>query len=286
MEIGNGKQVAQKGKEMAVPLQKEKENHGNAPRQVIDKDHEGTMVRDYWKYFADFSKGKKQEVKQLIPGKVWKKIYADYKVKHPGSAFMEESLKAHLRASIKDLNSGVKNPEEFEGTTLQDDKVMEILMSTDEWKACNLLRTRSDAAQGTSGPERNSGENIQPIASGQLSSHAEGSPPTPSGQTDKPVLRPTKSQTLKRAAGELISEILSEVKRLKGVRTHEFEAKWRLAEAQTALSHARREEFEARLRFQQQQNILGHIKLLEKQRELGLLTEEEFTENCKVVFGS
>lgn len=66
-------------------------------------------------------------MKQLIPKKVWAEVYKDYLQYFPSSTFKECSLKDYLRDSLKDMKSGVNNPEQMEGVVLQDEDLMHKL---------------------------------------------------------------------------------------------------------------------------------------------------------------
>lgn len=81
-------------------------------------------MRDYWKHSNSYSKGRKKLTKQLIPKKVWVEVYKDYVGYFPSSTFKENSLKDHLRDNLKDMKSGVNNPEELEGAGLQDEDLI------------------------------------------------------------------------------------------------------------------------------------------------------------------
>lgn len=111
-------------------------------RELVDQGHVSKLVRDYWKHFNLFSKGRKKATLQLIPNKVWLDIYKDYLAQYPNSKLKEDSLNDHLHDSLKDMKSRVNNPEEVQGVVLQDDQLMEKLKNTDSWKARNVLKLR------------------------------------------------------------------------------------------------------------------------------------------------
>lgn len=112
----------------------------------MDDDHVGRLVRYYRKYMAEFSKGRKKKIKQLIPNKVWLKIEADYKVDFPASGFTKDSLQDHLRTALKEMDSDVNNPENGDGAEPQDEDIMVELMQTEGAKTRNVLRARNAAS--------------------------------------------------------------------------------------------------------------------------------------------
>lgn len=100
-----------------------------------------------------------------------------------------------------------------------------------------------------------------PEASGSV---APPRPPATIARIDSILPKPfTKKDSLKRA-GESIDEILTEFKSMKSDRQHVVDS--------------RSVESEARC-------IMAKVALLEKQRTLDLITEEEFKHKCKEAFG-
>ncbi|CAM6086198.1 unnamed protein product [Calypogeia fissa] len=80
------KKKKKKKKKHACPKdndnRKERGNQKKEKRRTIHKSHVVQMVRDYQIHIAAYTKTKGNKAPlQLIPGKVWKKIYADY-LKH------------------------------------------------------------------------------------------------------------------------------------------------------------------------------------------------------------
>lgn len=135
----------------------------------MDHNHVSKLVWDYWKYFAIFNKGRKKPTRQLIPNKVWLGVYEDYKEQSPDSSFKEDSLKDHLRDSLKYMKCGVNNPEEGDAAVIQDKDLMKKLMNTDSWKARNVLKLRSDLMSGKSkdfGPSNSTSPNTASRTSG------------------------------------------------------------------------------------------------------------------------
>lgn len=75
-------------------------------------------------------------------------MYVDYKREFPNSTFKDDSLKDHLRDSLKDMKSRVSNPETGDVATVQDEDLMCQLMHMEPWKAKIVLKLREDAMQG------------------------------------------------------------------------------------------------------------------------------------------
>ncbi|CAM6088591.1 unnamed protein product [Calypogeia fissa] len=124
-QFGKGKKVQERNKQKAkVHALKEKGGSNNddkenqkVSRQVVDKGHVCKLVSDCCKYFAEYSKGRKQNSIQLIPKTVWKDVYDDYLVEFPNSLFQKENLRDHLRKTLVEMKSGVNNPEGGERAT-------------------------------------------------------------------------------------------------------------------------------------------------------------------------
>jgi hypothetical protein len=63
--------------------------NANQRRCIVDSLHLSTLVAYYWREFNAYSKGRKKNVTQLVPGKIWKQLYLRYKLKYPVSLFAE-----------------------------------------------------------------------------------------------------------------------------------------------------------------------------------------------------
>ena len=82
-----------------------------------------SLVSLYTTHFATYNSGR-TNVTQLVPGKVWKLVYEQFLREHPGSKFVEDTLKDKLREILKELKIGTSNKEGFEKAVLQPDDVL------------------------------------------------------------------------------------------------------------------------------------------------------------------
>ncbi|CAM6125084.1 unnamed protein product [Calypogeia fissa] len=72
--------------------------------------------------FATYCRGKKQAPKQLIPGKVWDKIYEKYYLPtFPTSIVDEETLKKHLKEQLQSMSTGIAD--DGQTPVLQDEEL-------------------------------------------------------------------------------------------------------------------------------------------------------------------
>jgi hypothetical protein len=60
-------------------------------------------------YFEKYSNGRNQDVKQIIPGKVWLLVYADYQAAYPHCGLDQQTMKARVRETIEALDTGNSN---------------------------------------------------------------------------------------------------------------------------------------------------------------------------------
>jgi hypothetical protein len=78
--------------EAASPPRKKARSDG-VSRAVVDSIHLATLMASYHHHFGEYSNGRKHATKQIIPSKVWRKVYQSYKGVHTDSSFDEETLK-------------------------------------------------------------------------------------------------------------------------------------------------------------------------------------------------
>ena len=79
---------------------------------------------------------------QLVPRKVWKLVYEQFLREHPGSKFVEDTLKDRLLETLKELKTGTSNKEGYEKAVLQADDVLTRLRSTNSHATRNILNLR------------------------------------------------------------------------------------------------------------------------------------------------
>ena len=79
---------------------------------------------------------------QLVPGKVWKLVYEQFLREHPGSKFVEDTLKDRLWEILKELKTCTLNEEGSKKAVLQPNDVLTRLRSTNSHATCNILKLR------------------------------------------------------------------------------------------------------------------------------------------------
>lgn len=134
----------------------------------------------------------------------------------PKSNFYPDLLKEHLRDNLKDMKSGVNNPEEGEAAVVQDEDLMNKLMNIDSWKVHNILKLRDGFMQGKESPQfASSLDKKDSRVSLGHSTGADTHPPTPLGSKDTHASGKlaTKSQNLK-WVGDDISSMLTKFKHM------------------------------------------------------------------------
>lgn len=270
-------------------------------RQLVHKDHVKVLVKSYHKAFAEFKRSRKGvPTSQLIPSKVWKQVFKEYRKQFPNSSFKEDSLRDHLRLSLKDLASNTQEDVDDLGDDPDhDEQLMERLMATDSWKARNILQSRMDAMHEMAGlrkktPASNSNSGAAASATSPESGGVDGVPPTPSTTKEKPAMvckPPTKSQNLKDAREDMAA-MLGEFRSMSEERRADSNRKRLLAEKKVTLQEAKRHESEERRATLAEQRSalaeqakMSRITLLKEQKALHLITEDQFTQKCKEVFG-
>ncbi|CAM6116405.1 unnamed protein product [Calypogeia fissa] len=255
----------------------ERENQKKEKRRCVHKSHVVQMVRDYQIHIAAYTKTKGNKAPlQLIPGKVWKKIYADYLKHYSDSPFEESTLRDHLRVHLKELKANEANPGVGQSVAVEEDPdLMSKLMATDSWKARNILKIREEAVQGkaknspstTMGPT-DGGSNEGESAS--LATEPAGSaPPTPAPK--KPA---TKAENLKATRDNMVA-LVKEFTTAKKDRLLEMEMKRARDKAKEEYLETKKQESEAKKKFQEQQNVMAAVNLLKEAKNLGLISEED-----------
>jgi hypothetical protein len=109
-------------------------------RSIVDSLHLSTVIASYNNHFANYSIGRSKNT-QLIPGKVWKNIYEDYKNTFPKSPFAEETLKFRVRDELSQLKTGTAN--QGNGCAeLQAEGVLDQLKPTNNHAKRNIIQQR------------------------------------------------------------------------------------------------------------------------------------------------
>jgi hypothetical protein len=94
--------------EAASPPRKKVRSDG-VSRAVVNSIHLATLMASYHHHFGEYSNGRKHATKQIIPSKVWRKVYQSYKEAYPESSFDEETLKKRVRETLEQLQTGTSN---------------------------------------------------------------------------------------------------------------------------------------------------------------------------------
>lgn len=140
-----------------------------------------SLVSSYTTHFAMYSSGR-NNVTQLVPGKVWKLVYEQFLREHPGSKFAEDTLKDRLQKTLKELKTGTSNEEGSEKAVLQPDDILTRLRSTDSHVTQNILKLRQTMVdQSSSGgnpptPGQVKDGNVHAQTSGGSRGHRSPSP--------------------------------------------------------------------------------------------------------------
>jgi hypothetical protein len=178
----------------------------NQRRCIVDSLHLSTLVACYWTEFNAYSKGRKKNVTQLVPAKVWKKIYLRYKLKYPVSPFVEDTLKTKLRETLLELKTGTSNGDHGADVAVQSEQVFEELRSTDGHAKRNVLKRRQSIIDGTPLTKEFPTDPLTPT-SGSHSSGGKTLPKSPRFAEEVLKLKPhlTKSQLLEQQSDSLSS---------------------------------------------------------------------------------
>ncbi|CAM6085777.1 unnamed protein product [Calypogeia fissa] len=132
--------------------QQKKQRKAPVPRVMIDEAEVVLMVKGYRIEFATYCRGKKQAPKQLIPGKVWDKIYEKYYLPaFPTSTVDEETLKKHLKEQLQSMSTGIAD--DGQTPVLQDEELANEIRRTDTAATRNILRMRQGFVGGVAMPQ-------------------------------------------------------------------------------------------------------------------------------------
>jgi hypothetical protein len=115
-------------------------------RQTVNSVRLSTLMAAYNFHFEQYSNGRKQAVKQIIPGKVWRLVYADYQAAYPHCELDQETLKARVRETIEALDTGNSN-EKRGPATLQSEELLKQIKATNAHASRNIIALRQDLVQ-------------------------------------------------------------------------------------------------------------------------------------------
>ncbi|SPQ98925.1 unnamed protein product (mitochondrion) [Plasmodiophora brassicae] len=86
-------------------------------RVFVDERMMNVLMSSYDKHYAEYAKGK-GSVSQVLPFKVWQKVYADFKLAFPGCPVSEEQLKQRIR----DRRHSPESPSDNDGVSKPPDR--------------------------------------------------------------------------------------------------------------------------------------------------------------------
>jgi hypothetical protein len=244
-------------------------------RPIVDSLHLSCLVASYNVHFAKYCKGRKQ-VTQLVPSLVWKEVFKEYKEHYTNSPFVEETLKARLRETLKEIKTGTSNDDNSNKATLQCDEVLEQLKCTDGHAARNVLKRRQSIIDRCS-PNTSSGdlECLTPVSPGAQDSSrgVRGSLPinvkTP---IEKPLTKAEMLSAQSRSFVAITNHLTNRNKRKEELLIAEAEE--RRTKAQANLARIESEKLKGE--FVEEKRISQKVKNLEKARDLGVISEETF----------
>ncbi|CAM6100772.1 unnamed protein product [Calypogeia fissa] len=228
---------------------------GKAARKIVDSLHIRTMVAAYNHHIVIYSKNRKK-VGQLIPGKVWKVVYAHYKTVFPTSPFQEETLKDRLRETLKEMKARgklkIESAAAAEVATLQSEEELVRSKPTDEPATTrNVLKRSHSLMDGT----------IAPVASTSSASSTDAS------DADPPALGPTSPPVSSNE--KLKSEVQTAQPQASSLALMEKQFQESASAKQNALLDAKLD----------RQNIAN----LKSARDVGVITEEEFKQRVRKI---
>ena len=108
-------------------------------RQIMDSKKLSALISSYTTHFAMYSSGRNNVI-QLVLGKVWKLVYEKFLREHPGSKFAEDMLKDRLCETLEELKMGTSNEEGSEKVVFQADDVFTRLRSSDSHATWKILK--------------------------------------------------------------------------------------------------------------------------------------------------
>jgi hypothetical protein len=117
----------------------------------VDSVHLSAQIYSYNKLFAMYSAVRAKVThkrRKLIPGKVWKAVYNDYKQEYPGAPFAEETLNFRVGEELSHLKTGTANQKNGRAA-LKPDYFLEKLRMTDNHAKRNFIQRRQLVLFGT-----------------------------------------------------------------------------------------------------------------------------------------
>ncbi|SPR01552.1 unnamed protein product (mitochondrion) [Plasmodiophora brassicae] len=120
---------------------------GKKVREFVSTEHISALADSYYSHFEHYCEGRKKAVTQVIPGAVWKQVYAEYRQKFPDSTFCEANLKVRLRDTLLELKTGTSNMENVPKRELQAKSVIERLKTLDSHCKRNVIQLRDSIVQ-------------------------------------------------------------------------------------------------------------------------------------------
>jgi hypothetical protein len=113
----------------------------SVPRSVVDSLHLATLMAYYHHDFGEYSNDRKHAAKQVIPSKVWQKVYVSYKEAHLYSSFDEETLKNKVRETLEQLQTATSNTPNTPAA-LQSTEILKKIKETNGHATRNLISLR------------------------------------------------------------------------------------------------------------------------------------------------
>jgi hypothetical protein len=161
-------------------------------RAMVDSIHLATLMASYHHHFGEYSNGRKHATKQIIPSKVWRKVYQSYKEVHTDSSFDEETLKKRVRETLEQLQTGTSNTPDTPAA-LQSSEILKRIKETNGHATRNLISLRHTLINSSSDDQgrdfADNGHSVRP----QSSSTSRGAS----------VITPTKKEYLRQQADTL-----------------------------------------------------------------------------------
>ena len=171
-------------------------------------------------------------------------MYKQFLREHPGSKFVEDTLKDRLHGTFKELKTGTSNEEGSEKAVLQADDVLTHLRGTDSHATCNILKIRQTMVDQSS-----SGSNPPTLGQVQDGSWGHRSPSPSSAQK-----LPTKAELLAAQSKSMSS----------------------IARTMEARTEGKRALLNVKMDIQVEKRKAARIANLERAKELGAITDNEF----------
>jgi hypothetical protein len=248
------------------------------------------LVRAYWVEFAAFCRGRKQRPKQIIPGKVWHKIYHDhFKQEFPNSPLEEDTLKKHLREQLGEIETGTAD----DGHTpvIQDEDIAIQLRNTDSAATRNMLRLRqglvANASRTTPSPIPTPSTTIPPhyTAFGPTGYPFAGSsqevpPPSNIGTSSSAGAAPMHTPIATPTHGNSGTSHLGNTS-LDSQKLTKSELLNRQSEAVCAIAKNFQESAQKHIAVMETKRIKHQLLILKEAKESGLLDDDQFKQKMK-----